>query len=230
MIRKVLSKVNSIIGQKKKRVDNVIHKDYGYELHKYTKADGSFDYLKYKKIQIDGNKKKIDKIWVQEENIMFLSDYIQKNVSNLKFGLCHGTRRGREQEWFQKFLDIDVLGTEISDNALEFPNTIQWDFHEVKPEWIGKVDFIYSNSFDHSYDPKKCLDNWMSCISKGGVCIIEHTSLHEKATELDPFGASVWLMPYLILIWSEGRYCVNNILTAPKQNQTYVNYLIIKNV
>ena len=26
-------------------------------------------------------------------------------------------------------------------------------FPEVKPEWIGKADFIYSNSFDHSYDP-----------------------------------------------------------------------------
>jgi len=92
------------------------------------------------------------------------------------------------------------MGTEISDTATQFPNTIQWDFHEVKPEWVGAVDFIYSNSFDHTYDPERCLNAWMSCVRSGGMCILEHSSLHGTggATQLDPFGAELSQMPYLI--------------------------------
>ena len=113
-----------------------------------------------------------------------------------------------------------VIGTEISDTAAEFPHTIQWDFHETKPEWVDSVDFIYSNSFDHSYDPEMCLNVWMNCVRQGGVCIIEHSSLHEPAgaNELDPFGADIWLMPYLITKWGNGRYGVRQILVAPARH------------
>ncbi|MEJ0015745.1 MAG: hypothetical protein WDN25_04115 [Acetobacteraceae bacterium] len=48
-----------------------------------------------------------------------------------------------------------MLGTEISDTATQSSTTIQWDFHEVKPEWLNSVDFIYSVSWDHRYDPVK---------------------------------------------------------------------------
>ena len=227
-MKKILKKVISSLGYELKKVSPIDNKN-GHELYKYQKSDGSFDYQKYRETQINGNKRKIEKIWVQEENISYLSEYIKKNNLRIEFGLCHGTRRGKEQEWFRKYLNSNVIGTEISDTATEFPNTIQWDFHNIKDEWLNSVDFIYSNSFDHSYNPKKCLDNWMSCIHDGGMCIIEHTSGHERASELDPFGASISLMPYLILIWSEGKYCVTEILTAPVKKQAYVNYLIIQN-
>ena len=36
-----------------------------------------------------------------------------------------------------------MIDTEISETAEQFPNTIQWDFHKVKPEWLSSVDFIY---------------------------------------------------------------------------------------
>ena len=201
------------------------------ELYSYKKADGSFDYEKYRQIQIAGNKNKIENVWVLEDNVSFLSDYIRKNIATVEFGICHGTRNGKEQEWFRKYLNTDVLGTEISDTAEQFPNTIQWDFHDLKNEWLNNVDFIYSNSFDHSYDQKKCLDTWMSCIKKGGFCILEHSSGHVQASELDPFGADIALMPYLILIWGEGKYCVTEILTAPAKSETlkYIQYLIIRN-
>ena len=120
-------------------------------LYKYLNGDGSFDYERYRRVQIEGNHRKLGNIWVAEENIAYLADYLRPK--NPRFGICHGTRRGKEQEWFRKYLQCEVIGTEISDTALQFPDTIQWDFHEVKPEWIGAVDFIYSNSFDHSYDP-----------------------------------------------------------------------------
>lgn len=228
MIKKALKNIKSILN-----VENSNEKPNNlYELHQYIGSDGLFDYEKYKKIQIEGNKNKIESVWVLEENIKFLSDYIKDNIRDVKLGICHGTRRGKEQEWFRKYLHTDVIGTEISDTATQFPNTIQWDFHEIKEEWINNVDFIYSNSFDHSYNPKKCLDNWMKCVNQNGVCILEHTSEHVSATELDPFGADILLMPYLVLLWGEGKYCVTKILEAPakKESLTYTQYLVIRNI
>ena len=202
----------------------------GFELYQYRKSDGTFDYEKYRQTQIEGNRRKIENVWVLEENIAFLSDYLAKRIPSIEFGLCHGTRRGKEQEWFRRYLNCSVIGTEISDTAEEFPNTIQWDFHQVKPEWIDKVDFIYSNAFDHSYDPRSCLRAWMSCLKKQGLCIIEHSSGHERAKELDPFGADICTMPYLILTWGEGRFCVRELVNAPSKPNSleYLQYLIIQ--
>jgi hypothetical protein len=75
---------------------------------------------------------------------------------------------------------------------------------EVKPEWVGAVDFIYSNSFDHTYDPQKCLDAWVSCLTRCGVCVIEH--------------------------WGKGRYGVRDILDAPKTNDLakYISFIFVR--
>jgi hypothetical protein len=202
-----------------------VHKlSTGFVLHEYLKEDGSFDYQKYKQAQIEGNKIKLDYVWVREENISFLSDYLRKTIGLPEFGICHGTRRGKEQEWFRKYLGCEVIGTEISDTAEQFPHTIRWDFHEAKPEWLESVDFIYSNSLDHSYDPEKCLSVWMSCLRKDGICIIEHSSGDEAVSELDPFGAPIVLLPYLILKWARGRYGVRELIEAPAKGSC-VNYL-----
>lgn len=152
--------------------------------------DGKFAYDKYKEIQTAGNKRKIDYVFESEENIKILSNYLKSNLTSITFGLCHGTRRGNEQKWFSKYLNVEVIGTEISDTATMFPNTIQWDFHEVKDEWIRKVDFIYSNSLDHSYDAKYCLKQWFKCLKKNGICIINGTSNSSpwNTVKLDPFG------------------------------------------
>lgn len=228
-MKKLLKAMASSLGQEITKL-RPIDKGHGFELYRYLKPDGTFDYEKYKQIQIAGNQHKIDNVWVLEENVAFLADYITKTIGKVEFGLCHGTRRGKEQEWFRKYLGCDVIGTEISDTAEQFPNTIQWDFHEVKPEWIDAVDFIYSNSFDHSYDPKECLRSWMRCIRKNGICIIEHTPEHESATELDPFGAGITLMPYLVLTWGKGDFCVRELLDAPSRPDSlrYIQYLIIQ--
>jgi hypothetical protein len=94
-------------------------------------------------------------------------------------------------------LGFEIIGTEISDTATQFDNTIQWDFHNIKDEWINKVDFIYSNSLDHSYDPKMCLKNWMKCLSNMGRCFIEWSLMCEvpkkglSHMKADCFGASL---------------------------------------
>lgn len=189
----------------------------GFVQYRYLTPDGAFDYEQYRRMQEDGNKRKIEWVAVKEENIKFLADYIQHHLATPEFGICHGTRRGKEQEWFRKHLGCEVIGTEISATATQFPHTVQWDFHEVKPEWLNAVDFIYSNSFDHTYDPEKCLNAWTSCLKLGGLCFLEHASAQSQraANMLDPFGADLPMMPYLILQWGKGKYAVREIIQSP---------------
>ncbi len=215
----------------RKRDYSVQKKDY-FQLYAYTKKDGSFDYNAYKQIQEKGNKRKLEATWAMEENIAFLSDFLKTRLGKIQFGICHGTRSGKEQAWFNKYVGCEVLGTEISDTAENYKNTIQWDFHKTKPEWKGNVDFIYSNSFDHSYDPEKCLNAWMSCLKPGGLCIIEHSSANEKARELDPFGVDIAHMPYLVLTWAKGKYCIREIIDTPAKPTIleYSYFVIIQNI
>lgn len=204
-----------------------------YFLYHYTKSDGSFDYEQYKAVQIQGNKSKIDRSWVRQSDIDFLSSYIKSKIANPSFGICHGTRRGLEQKWFSQNLSCKVIGTEISDTATDYENTVQWDFHEENKEWIESADFVYSNSFDHSYDPRKALCNWMGMLKKGGICIIEHTEAHtvKETTKLDPFGASLEIMPFLVLEWGKGAFSVREILHTPADEEGGLarNFLVISN-
>ena len=233
MMKNMMKKVLSLLGYELRRTrSRLIALNDGYEIYQHIQSDGQFDYDQYMRVQTEGNKRKIHEVWVSEDHIAFLSNYIQSVIKQPEFGICHGTRNGAEQEWFRKYLDCDVIGTEISDNAEQFPHTIQWDFHETKPEWIGKADFIYSNAFDHSYDPERCLNAWMSCLRNGGICIIEHTPSHEHSSELDPFGVHISQLPYLILTWGAGRYFVREILDAPTpaHGLEYRKFLVVESL
>lgn len=206
--------------------------DEGYVLRRYVNRRGYFDYPKYVKEQKKASNQKKDEAWVIEENIAFLSEYLKEHLGQISFGICHGTRRGLEQEWFNKYLGCKMIGTEISDLARNFPNTIQWDFHNTKPEWINSVDFIYSNSFDHSYDPETCLNSWISCLVDNGICIIEHSAAHEPSgvTDTDPFGVELSILPFVILQWGRGRYSVSEVIKAPSKSRkvSHVHFVIIK--
>ena len=163
------------------------------ELYKFK------NYNEYKDVQVKGYELKVNTHnWVDVYSIGGLVDYIFNYNPEVSFGLCHGTRRGIEQKAFIEFFKrvdkkVKVIGTEIAEEASKrFQNTIHWDFHNVKKEWINNVDFIYSNSFDHSYNPKKCLDSWMSCLNDKGLCIIEWTTDDDNNSRpMDPFAASL---------------------------------------
>lgn len=157
------------------------YRDYGRQemkLYQYLDADGNFDYTAYKAAQIKTNHRKIDHVGPPRELIETIATYIKAHVPHVSFALCHGTRRGNEQRYFRECLHAEVMGTEISDTAREFPYTIEWDFHDIKEEWIESVDFIYSNSLDHSYDPVRCLQQWMRCLKVGGICVLGYSTNH----------------------------------------------------
>jgi hypothetical protein len=136
---------------------------------------------------------KINSQWVGQDHIRFAAGLVREfgDVTS-QFGICHGTRRGAEQKWFRETLggDMSVIGTEISETATQFPDTIQWDFHKVNEDWVGRADFVYSNSWDHSYDPKTAFGTWIDSLHQGGVLLLDWSAGHtpETVSVLDPFG------------------------------------------
>lgn len=138
----------------------------------------NFNFTKYKNIQVKINKSKLKLVWVKESEIKLMSDWLKKYRPDAKFGICHGSRNGFEIERFREHLDIDVIGTDISETASRFPHMIQWDMHDVRDEWINNVDFIYSNAMDHTYDPHLCLKSWFSCLKNDGVLLLHLSGGH----------------------------------------------------
>ena len=92
---------------------------------------------------------------------------------NPTFGLCHGVRSGLENKTLGELLGCTVIGTEIGDKFGYPEITIQWDMHEIKDEWVEKCDVIYSNSFDHTYDPIYCLNQWSKCLKPTGIIVLQ---------------------------------------------------------
>ena len=128
------------------------------------------NYEDYKEAQIEANIRKINHVWVTEDTV----EQIYKIKNSADTILCHGTRNAAEQKLFKKYFpDASIQGTEISHTASKFDMTIEHDFHEELPSHTGKCDIIYSNSFDHSYDPEKSLNTWINQLNDGGLLFLE---------------------------------------------------------
>ncbi len=151
------------------------------------------DYDTYRRVQEEGNKAKLNAQFVKKSHIFFLADWLAGTGRKVEFGLCHGVRRGKEQAWFRRRLPgAEILGTDISATATQFPHTVRWDFHDRNPDWDGRADFVYSNSWDHAFDPAQAFRAWAECLKPGGVMLLDHTAGHLPAATnaLDPFGAT----------------------------------------
>ena len=199
------------------------------KIHKYN------DYEEYKKTQIYFNKKKLDKVWADEKTLKIVSNFLLENLKSEKInGLCHGSRNGFEQKYFINNMENSkVLGTDISETAENFENSIVHDFHEEKKEWINNFDFIYSNSLDQSYDPKKALQVWLNQIKKDGFIIIEHSDQHGvlSSGKMDPFGVEANFFPYLITEWFGHLVSLKMIksIKSNKNNAPVFLFVIKKN-
>ena len=151
-------------------------------------------YEDYVNAQINANHKKESVVWVEKQAIEKVSSVVSHDVKNI---LCHGTRNGKELQYFHEiFPDAHVVGSEISDTATKYPNTVQWDFHEINEDWTNGFDIVYSNSFDHSYDPKACLTTWKGQLSSVGTIVIELQTQEPKRS--DPLSISQEAFEYLV--------------------------------
>ena len=170
-----------------------------YFLFDYQKAYGKSNaYETYLDIQKSAFERKIDNQWETKENIIMLSDYLNSRFSKEKIiGICHGTRTGSEQRWFNEHLykGSYVFGTDIGSDLEEYEDTIYFDMNEDNLDWKNKFNFIYSNSWDHSFNPVPMLANWYSHLKQGGIMILNHTATHssenyESVSETDPVAIS----------------------------------------
>jgi len=90
---------------------------------------------------------------------------------------------------FKEFYpNAQIIGTEISHTATDFPMTSQWDFHNENPEWVGLFDIVYSNAIDHSYNPTQVLTTWRNQLDVTGTLYIEHayTEIDNYSRASDP--------------------------------------------
>ena len=176
------------------------------------------NYKEYVDVQSSTNKFKINNVWVREETIQ----KIKKICPSAEIILCHGTRNAAEQKLFNKYYpDSTVLGTEISDTALSFPMTIKHDFHEASPIFNGNCDIIYSNSFDHSYDPEKSIKTWSQQRSPRGSLFIEimTSEIDNKSNISDPLEISK--EEFISLCSSIGLKVKNSWELSHKNSEVY---------
>jgi SAM-dependent methyltransferase len=202
-----------------------------YRLVSWTKANGEVDLAGYRREQEKGNRAKITQIWTSEPNLKFICQWLSDRGLVAKFILCHGTRNGFEQRIFKEAFQCEVIGTEISPTASQFPMTVQADFHEPNPAWDGRADIVYSNSLDHAYDPAKALRAWAQSVRDGGVIILEKASDSDPrgTSDLDPFGITLPNLLVLLLETLGDIACIRAAVEVPqpRAGATYHRMIVI---
>ena len=92
-------------------------------------------------------------------------------------GLCHGVRSGLESDVFMKHFPLaSIIGTDLfpAEGAYykSLTPVVKWNFSEVNPEWVGKMDFVYSNSLDHSDCPETTIKAWLGQLKSNGFLLV----------------------------------------------------------
>lgn len=201
-------------------------------MEKILKLYNYKNYQEYKDSQKAAYHRKINNIWAKEENIEAISNYIISEMDP-KRALCHGVRQGYEIEWFKKYIPgLDVMGTDIGGSVNE--NIIEWDFNRPNPEWIYKFDFIYSNSFDHAYNPESTFLIWISQLKPGGMLILEYDRRQEHTGEIsngvnktDPVSIKFEELISLVPKWIYSLAAIK-ILNMPVVTQEWRKALIVR--
>ena len=146
-------------------------------------------YQEYVDIQTETNKEKIEVVWVMQEEVIQLSNYIVDKYSDeIHYVMCHGARNGTEVKYFTESLPDNwiVEGNDISDTANAY-GLHQWDMQYCYEGWKQKFTIQYTNSFDHVYDPQKTINSFMKQCATGGSVFIQWTeNLNNEPLPSDP--------------------------------------------
>ena len=220
MIGKVLNNILNLFGYEVKR------KFSDFYLHEYS------SYEEYRRIQILHNKRKLTEVWADKATLDLVVERVRNEFPGLDTlsAICHGTRNGFEQNYIASKMKVDIVGTDISETANQFPRSVQWDFHNRNDKWINRQNFIYSNSLDQSWKPQLALTTWLEQLQGGGMIFIEHTEAHgpQGAGEMDPFGASPYYLPYLLCDWFRHQIAVEIIKSTKSNSGSKVWLFVVK--
>ncbi len=141
------------------------------------------DYKEYRAAQIRANNAKLGKVWANRETF----GKIKNHHGDAESILCHGARNGKELRFFkEQYPNAKIIGTDIADTANMFENMVEWDFHNVNEEWLNSFDIVYTNSFDHCFDPEKALTTWLGQLKENGKIYIELQLGNKKSKDTDP--------------------------------------------
>jgi len=189
------------------------------------------NYDEYIACQTAGYNKKIDKQWAVEDNIKYLCEYLVPMKPER--GICHGVRQGAEQSWFNRHLPgCHTIGTELG--GIIGPDTVQWDFNKYRADWKRQFDFLYSNSFDHAFDPEITLQIWFGQVKRGGVLMLEYDMRQEHTGEIsrgpnkiDPVSITIEELRNIAPRWLPGVSGIE-ILDMPVVKKGFQKTIIIK--
>ena len=137
--------------------------------------------------------------WATRGDMEFVASALVDHGYQTTSGICHGTRSGREQRWLMESLvklgEVPgmVIGSELHPDGVREadPLTFEHDFNKVRDDWVGRFSFVYSNSFDHAFDPAETLSVWAGQLRRGGVIILEHSRSHVRTSASDPTGGTI---------------------------------------
>ncbi len=134
----------------------------------------------------------------REEIGEIVRDIIYSVEDHEPTGICHGARLGVERDLFAEAFGgqyEEIIGTDLVPQ--EHVGMVVWDFNKENKDWLGKFDFVYSNSLDHSPDPLCTLAVWMNQTKPYGRVYLKWTSDHKLESKSLPhrggdcFGASL---------------------------------------
>jgi len=190
----------------------------------YVRAQERLVRFKLKKVK----KGKSQLCFAKPEVIMAIRKFHKTPIS---FAICHGVRLGYEVDMFRdSFGEGKWIGTDIVKDVCDDVKIIQHDFSKVREEWVGKVDFIYSNSFDHSRDPQETIKTWLESLAPNGRIYIEWTIWHNKLgkgrNKADCFAAD--LNEYREIFEEAGF--VEDVLMVPYRNHrgfAYIHHILV---
>ena len=102
--------------------------------------------------------------------------------------LCLGARQGTE---VKAFLDLGCFAVGLDLNpGKENKFVLHGDFHQIQFA-SESADVVFTNSFDHVFDPEKMIGEIVRVLKPGGLLIVE--AIHGEAQESAPdHYASFW--------------------------------------
>jgi hypothetical protein len=147
-------------------------------------------YADYVRHQSSVNREKFALTSLTAGEARAIADYYRVNrpsalVRTNFFGLCLGIRNGAEIRALSRYLGRRVIGVDISDSIIQVPNGFWCDFSHCPDLWKGKVDFLYSNSYDHAVELDATLASWVSLLSSEGLMFLQFTPTHAKEIRMD---------------------------------------------
>lgn len=151
-------------------------------------------YQDYLADQIQINQRKIRNMkpghsWVKPIELSMLASRIK--YYGLARGVCHGARTGAEVRTLRGLTGAYIFGTDISPTAKNYEFMIMADMNQVKPAWRNYFDFVYSNSFDHAFDPAVTIEAWKAQLKPGGFLFLHWSEEHAKVNKINRVGGSM---------------------------------------